>query len=52
MERKWKIKTTKFETKDELYDYICSNMRYIESVDVIGNYQAGIAAQMRKMMHK
>ena len=25
---KWKVETIKFETKDEFYDYICSNVTY------------------------
>ena len=32
---KWKVETIKLETKDELYDYICHNMRGIEDIDVI-----------------
>ena len=29
-----------------------NNKPRTESVDVVGNYHAGIAAQMRKMMHR
>ena len=42
IKEKWKIKTTKFETKDELYDYICSNIKYIDSFDVIGISAPGL----------
>ena len=39
---KWKVETIKFETKDELYDYICHNMRGIEDIDVIGISAPGV----------
>ena len=42
IKEKWKIKTTKFQTKDQFYDYICSNMRSIESVAVIGISAPGL----------
>ena len=34
--RKWKEPTIKFETKDEFYDYICSNIGELEKVKAIG----------------
>ena len=39
---KWKVETIKFETKDELYDYIWHNMRGIEDIDVIGISAPGV----------
>ena len=39
---KWKVETIKLETKDELYDYICHNMRGIEDIDVIGISAPGV----------
>ena len=42
IKEKWKIKTTKFDTKDELYDYICSNIKNIDSIDVIGISAPGL----------
>ena len=42
IKERWKIKTTKFDTKDELYDYICSNMKYNEEIDVIGISAPGL----------
>lgn len=33
---KWKVTTEKFETKDEFYDYVCSNFKYLDKVDKIG----------------
>ena len=29
IKEKWKLKSVKFDTKDELYDYICSNIKDI-----------------------
>lgn len=42
IKERWKVKTTKFDTKDELYDYICSNMKYNEEIDVIGISAPGL----------
>lgn len=40
--KKWKVKTIKFETKDEFYDYICSNIKYDISFDAIGVSAPGL----------
>ena len=32
---KWKIETIKYDTADEFYDYICSNIKLIDEIDVI-----------------
>ena len=32
---KWKVETVKLETKDELYDYICNNIRNIYDIEII-----------------
>lgn len=42
IKEKWKIKTVKFDTKDELYDYICLNIKNIDSIDVIGVSAPGL----------
>ena len=42
IKEKWKVKTIKFDTKDELYDYICSNIKNIDSIDVIGISAPGL----------
>ena len=39
---KWKVKSVRFETKDELYDYICSNIKALDSVQVIGISAPGL----------
>lgn len=39
---KWKVPTTKFNTKDELYDYICSNCRELDEVHNIGVCAPGL----------
>ena len=39
---KWKIETLKFEAKDELYDYICNNIKNIDDVEVIGISAPGV----------
>lgn len=40
--KKWKVETIKFDTKDELYDYICDNMGNIDDVEVIGISAPGV----------
>ncbi len=39
---KWKVETAKFETKDELYDYISNNIKNIDNIDVIGISAPGV----------
>ncbi len=39
---KWKVKAVKYETADELYDYICSNIKYIDEIDKIGVSAPGL----------
>lgn len=39
---KWKTPTIKFDTKDEFYDYICSNAKYLDEVDKIGVSAPGL----------
>lgn len=39
---KWKIPTVKCNTKDEFYDYICSNAKYLDEVDRIGVSAPGL----------
>ena len=39
---KWKVETVKLETKDELYDYICNNIRNIDDIEVIGISAPGV----------
>ena len=39
---KWKVETIKLETKDELYDYICNNIRNIDDIEVIGISAPGV----------
>ena len=45
IKEKWKVKSVKFDTKDELYDYICSNIKDINLVDVIGVSAPGLIDQ-------
>lgn len=42
IKEKWKIKTIKFETKEELYDYIVSNIRNINDINAIGISAPGL----------
>ena len=42
IKEKWKVETTKFDNKDELYDYICSNIKDIDSIDLIGVSAPGL----------
>lgn len=39
---KWKTPTIKFDTKDEFYDYICSNAKHLDEVDKIGVSAPGL----------
>ena len=39
---KWKVETIKLETKDELYDYICNNIRNIDDIEIIGISAPGV----------
>ena len=39
---KWKIETIKYDTADEFYDYICSNIKLIDEIDVIGISAPGL----------
>ena len=39
---KWKVETIKFETKDEFYDYICSNIKYDLPFHTIGISAPGL----------
>ncbi|WP_288328025.1 ROK family protein [Clostridium neonatale] len=39
---KWKIETIKYNTADEFYDYICSNIKLIDEIDVIGISAPGL----------
>ena len=42
IKKKWKVKSIKFDTKDELYDYICSNIDDINLIDAIGVSAPGL----------
>ena len=42
IKEKWKVKTIKFETKDEFYDYICSNIKHNIEFDAIGVSAPGL----------
>lgn len=42
IQKKWKNKTIKFDNKDDLYDYICSNISNIDEIDVIGVSAPGL----------
>lgn len=42
IKEKWKIETIKYDTADEFYDYICSNIKHIEDIDVIGVSAPGL----------
>lgn len=39
---KWKIETVKYDIADEFYDYICSNIKYIDIIDTIGISAPGL----------
>lgn len=39
---KWKIETIKYATAEELYDYICSNIKSIDEIDKIGVSAPGL----------
>ena len=42
IKEKWKVKSIKFDTKDEFYDYLCSNIKELDSIDVIGVSAPGL----------
>ena len=42
IKEKWKAETIKFDTKDEFYDYVCSNIRKLHEVNVIGVSAPGL----------
>ena len=39
---KWKVETVKFDCKDELYDYICLNIKMIDEIELIGISAPGL----------
>lgn len=39
---RWKIETIKCDTAEEFYDYICSNIKLIDQIDVIGISAPGL----------
>lgn len=39
---KWKVESLKFDSKDEFYDYLCSNVKYNDEIDVIGVSAPGL----------
>lgn len=39
---KWKVQTVKFESKDDFYDYICSNIKYKDEIKSIGVSAPGV----------
>lgn len=39
---KWKVESVKFDTKDELYDYICSNIKMLDEIESIGISAPGL----------
>lgn len=45
IKEKWKVETIKFDTKDEFYDYICSHIKYINLIDVIGVSAPGLISE-------
>ena len=42
IKEKWKVKTIKFDTKNEFYDYVCSNIKYHDLIDTIGVSAPGL----------
>lgn len=40
--KKWKVKTVKFDTKDEFYDYICAQIDNLDEIDKIGVSAPGL----------
>lgn len=42
IKEKWKIEAIKFDTKDKFYDYLCSNIKHIDEIDVIGVSAPGL----------
>lgn len=45
IKEKWKVKTIKFDTKDEFYDYVCSNIKHNDLIDVIGVSAPGLISK-------
>ena len=45
IKKKWKVETIKFNTKDEFYNYVCSNIKYINLIDVIGVSAPGLISE-------
>ncbi|MCI6459694.1 MAG: ROK family protein [Clostridium sp.] len=39
---KWKAETVKFDTAEEFYDYVCSNIKSLDKIDVIGISAPGL----------
>lgn len=39
---KWKVPAIKFDTKDEFYDYLCSNCKELQNIDFIGISAPGL----------
>ena len=46
IKEKWKAETIKFDTKDEFYDYICSNIKHLDLIDVIGVSAPGLISEI------
>ena len=42
IKEKWKVKSIKFDTKDEFYDYLCANIKELDSIDTIGVSAPGL----------
>ena len=42
IKEKWKVETVKYNTADEFYDYICSNIRNVDEIDKIGVSAPGL----------
>lgn len=45
IKEKWKVKTIKFDTKDEFYDYICAQIKNIDEIDRIGVSAPGLISE-------
>ena len=45
IKEKWKVKTIKFDTKDEFYDYICEQIDNIDEIDRIGVSAPGLISE-------
>lgn len=42
IKEKWKVETIKFDIKDKFYDYICSNIKELDSIEAIGISAPGL----------